>query len=147
MLPNAFIGQPAEPTDGELAAALGPAKKLWDQLLATLGREHSLTTREWHSYSRKAGWALRVKREDRNILYMSPCRGRFFVSVALGDKAVQAALESGLPAPVLGIIKESKRYAEGTGVRIEIEGPGDLPVISKLTAIKLDTKAKAPRSR
>jgi len=147
MRPNAFIDKTAEPTDDELAAALGPAKKLWDELLAMLEREHSLTAHEWHSYSRQAGWALRVKRNERNILYTSPCRGCFVVSLALGDKAVQAALESGLPARALRIIKESKRYAEGTGVRIEIEGAEDLPVISKLTSIKLQTGAKPPRSR
>ena len=59
MLPNAFIGKSHPPTDAELADALGPARELWDQLLASLARQHKLTVREWNSYSPKAGWSLR----------------------------------------------------------------------------------------
>ena len=55
MLPNAFIGKPKQPTAAELTAALGPARALWDQLLAGLAGEHNLTVQEWNSYSRKAG--------------------------------------------------------------------------------------------
>lgn len=138
MLPNAFIGKSQKPTDGELAEALGHAKALWDQLLAELADELHLSTQEWHSYSRKAGWSLRLKHKERNILYCSPCQGRFFVSFALGDKAVQAALKSGLPPSAVKVIKEAKRYAEGTGVRIEVKKAKDVEVVKKLAAIKLD---------
>lgn len=137
MLPNAFIGKSQKPTDAELAAALGTAKVLWDQLLGGLADEHNLTVREWNSYSRKAGWSLRLKHKDRNILYLAPCQGCFFVSFALGDKAVQAARQSGLPQSVIKIINEAKRYPEGTAVRIEIKKAKDIGTITKLAGIKL----------
>jgi len=137
MLPNAFIGKPQKPTDAELAAALGTAKALWDRLLAGLADEHSLTVQEWNSYSRKAGWSLRLKLKERNILYLAPCQGCFFVSFALGDKAVQAARQSGLPQSVVKIINEAKRYAEGTAVRIEIKNAKDIETVTKLAGIKL----------
>jgi len=38
--------------------------------------------------------------------------GMLFVSFALGDKAVQAARQSGLPQSVIKIIDEAKRYVE-----------------------------------
>jgi len=137
MLPNAFIGKPQKPTDAELAAALGTAKALWDQLLASLANEHNLTVQEWNSYSRKAGWSLRLKLKERNILYLAPCQGCFFASFALGDKAVQAARQSGLPQSVVKIINEAKRYAEGTAVRIEIKNAKDIETVTKLAGIKL----------
>ena len=137
MLPNAFIDKPKKPTAAELTAALGPARALWDQLLARLADEHNLTVQEWNSYSRKAGWSLRLKRKDRNILYLTPCEGCFFVSFALGDKAVEAARQSGLPQSVIKIINEAKRYAEGTGVRLEIKKPKDIGMVEQLAAIKL----------
>ena len=137
MLPNAFIDKPKKPTTAELTAALGPAKALWDQLLAGLADELNLTVQEWNSYSRKAGWSLRLKHKDRNILYLSPCEGCFFVSFALGDKAVQAARQSGLPQSVIKIINEAKRYAEGTGVRLEIKEAKDIGTITRLAGIKL----------
>jgi hypothetical protein len=137
MLPNAFIGKPQKPTDAELAAALGPAKVLWDQSLAGLADEHNLTVQEWNSYSRKAGWSLRLKHKDRNIVYLSPREGCFFVSFALGDKAVAAARQSGLPQSVIKTINEAKRYAEGTAVRIEIKQAKDIEIVKQLAAIKL----------
>jgi hypothetical protein len=138
MLPNAFIDKPEKPTDQELAGELGPAKARWDQLLADLEEEHNIVTQEWNSYSRKAGWSLRLKRGKRTILYLSPCRGYFRASFALGDKAVQAARQSRLPEQVIKMINEAKRYAEGTGVRIDVNGAKDLALVKKLAALKLE---------
>ena len=137
MPPNAFIGKSHPPTDAELAEALGPAKALWDQLLASLAAEHKLTVQEWNSYSPKAGWSLRLKNKDRNILYLSPCKGEFRAAFALGDKAVAAARQSDLPPGVIKIISEAKRYAEGTAVRFVTVKAKDIPSIVKLAGIKL----------
>ena len=137
MLPNAFIGKTQPPTDAELSAALGPAKALWDQLLARLAGEHKLTTQEWNSYSPKAGWSLRLKSKGRNIVYLGPCKGAFRTAFALGDKAVAAARQSDLHPGVIKIINEAKRYAEGTAVRLEIKKAKDIETVTKLAGIKL----------
>jgi hypothetical protein len=138
LMPNAFIGKRETPTDDDLAAELGrSAQGLWDRLLAGLADRHNIVTREWNSYSPKAGWSLRLKRDKRTILYLSPCRGCFRASFALGGKAVEAARASGLPPSVIRIIDSAKRYAEGTGVRIDVNGPADIAVVEKLAAIKL----------
>jgi hypothetical protein len=71
MSANAFIGKAEEPTEAELAAALGPAKAIWDQLIDDLAEECGIGDQEWNSYSRKAGCSLRLKREQRNIVYES----------------------------------------------------------------------------
>jgi len=34
-------------------------------------------------------------------------------------------------------IDESKRYPEGTGIRLEVKRPGDIAVLKNLAAIKL----------
>lgn len=137
-LPNAFIGKPGKPRDDDLAAELGrSAKALWDRLLAGLTEQRHIAIQEWHSYSPKAGWSLRLKRDKRTILYLSPCHGCFRASFALGGKAVEAARASGLPQPVIRIIDSARRYAEGTGVRIDVNGPADIAVVLKLAAIKL----------
>lgn len=138
MQTNAFIGKPEQPTDRELAAALGPTKALWGQLLIKLAKECHISAHEWKSYSRKAGWSLKVKREQRTILYLSPSRGGFMASFALGDKALQAARQSKLPQRVVKIIDGAKRYAEGTAVRIDVNRAEDLEVIKKLAKAKLE---------
>jgi hypothetical protein len=129
--PNAFIGKPEKPTDAELAAALGPTQALWDQLLADLALDP-----EWNSYSPKAGWALRLKRGKRNIVYLSPCQGRFVASFVLGGKAVEAAHQGGLPPALIRILDEAKRYPEGKVLRIRVTKPTDVAIVSKLAALK-----------
>jgi hypothetical protein len=136
--PNAFIGRPGPPTDEELSEELGTVKALWDQLLADLAAEYNITIREWNSYSRKAGWSLRLKREKRAILYLSPCRSCFRASFALSDKAVAAARVSSLPQRVIQMIHQSRRYAEGTAVRVDVKGVKDTAVVKKLAVIKLE---------
>src|SRR5512144_2740772 len=101
---NAFVNKPDKPADEELTAALGAAKALWDELLNELAGEPDLVTNEWHSYSRRAGWSLRVRHKDRNIVYLSPEKGTFVAAFAMGGKAIEAARKSGLPPRALEII-------------------------------------------
>jgi hypothetical protein len=71
-------------------------------------------------------------------LYLSPYSGCFQASIVLGDKAIASARKAGLPPEVNRLIKEAKRYAEGTGIRLEVKDSADIEVVLKLTAIKLD---------
>jgi hypothetical protein len=137
MIANAFIGKPTRPGDDEVSAELGSAKTLWEQLLTDLALEHEIKTAEWYSYSPKAGWSLRLRREKRTILYLSPGKGCFMVSFALGDRAVQAARQSRLPRRVIRIINEARRYAEGTAVRIDVTKPEDIDVVKQLADLKI----------
>ena len=113
-------------------------KPLWDRLLIELAEQYQLVDRGWHSYSRKAGWSMRLKRGERNIVYLSPGRGCFLASFALGDKAVQTARAARLPKSVLAIIDEAKRYAEGTAVRLSVATARDLAAVKKLVGVKLE---------
>ncbi len=137
MLENAFVGKAKKPTEDELGAALGPAKALWDQLVGALAQEYGVDVPEWNSYSPKAGWSLRLKHKDRNIVYLAPSKGGFMASFALGDKAVKAARKAGLPERVIKVIDEAKRYAEGTAVRLGVKSSRDIAIVKKLAAIKL----------
>jgi len=135
---NAFVGKAEKPTNQELAAALGPAKTLWDQLVASLTDEFKLDGQEWSSYSLKAGWSLRLQRKKRNIVYLAPCGGCFRAALVLGDKALQAARRSKLPQRVVRMLAEAKRYPEGTAVRLDVAGPKDLEVIRELVKAKIE---------
>jgi Protein of unknown function (DUF3788) len=137
MTPNAFIGKTEAPTDVGLSAALGSAKPVWDQLIADLAAQQNVAIQEWNCYSLKAGWSLRLKRGKRTIVWLAPCEGSFRVSFILGDKAVLAARQSGLSARVLRLIDQAERYPEGTGIRLDIKGPKDIPTVKKLAVIKL----------
>jgi Protein of unknown function (DUF3788) len=138
LVPNAFIGRAERPTDADLAGALGATKPLWDGLIADMADRHDVAMQEWKRSSHKTGWALLLKRAKRTILWMAPCEGSFRVSFILGERAVLAARQSGLSARLRKIIDEAPKYPEGTGVRLQIKGPKDMPAVRKLAVAKLE---------
>jgi len=135
---NAFAGQAKKPADAALASALGESHALWQELVTDLKRDLKLDAAEWHSSSVKLGWSLRLQLKKRNIVYLGPRSGYFLAAFALGDRAVAAARKCKLPARVLKIINEAKRYAEGTAVRIEVRRAEDAAVVKTLARIKLE---------
>ena len=134
---NAFLGKTVEPTDQNLATALGPAKEAWDKLLADLAQEHGVSVLEWKCYSPKTGWSLRVMRKKRTIVWLSPALDSFTVLFILGDKAVQAARQAKLPKRIITVIDDAPKYPEGTGVRLQVKTAGCLEILMKLAAIKV----------
>jgi hypothetical protein len=136
MKPNAFIGQTRTPTEQQLAEALGPAKIAWDELLAGTAKEQGLTP-EWKFYSVKMGWALRLKRKERNIVHLGPCRDSFQVLLIFGDKAMTAMRAMKLSQRIRKLLAKAPRYPEGTGIRLEIKKPKDIEMVKQLAAIKL----------
>lgn len=137
MSANAFIGKTEAPSTNELAAALGPAKPVWDQLLAELDQELGVNVHEWNSYSPKAGWSLRLKRKARTIVWLGPREGSFIAAFILGGKAVQAAHATKLPPRIAKAIKEAPKYPEGTGLRLPMKTSNDIAAVKTLAAIKL----------
>lgn len=136
-IPNAFIGRKDQPSPTELEAALGSTAVLWNELVAWLADDQGLATREWRSFSPKYGWSLRMSLNKRNIVYLSPCEDCFRVGFVFGDRAVKAALQSGLPKKVADALRAARKYAEGTGLTLIVKRSSDLPAIRKLTQIKL----------
>jgi hypothetical protein len=137
MSTNAFVGKKEEPIDADLTEALGPVKPAWDQFLADLAQEHGVNIHEWKSYSPKTGWALRVKRKARTIVWLSPSEGSFSVLFILGNKAMRAAQQVKFPQRVVKVMNDAPKYPEGTGVRLNVKSSKDLGTLNKLAALKL----------
>lgn len=134
---NPFAGKPKAPTRAELGAVLGKTAPLWERAHDELRAELGLEGEEWNAFSKNSGWTLRMKRADRNIVYLVPRRGFFLASFALGAGAVKAAKASGLPSEALAILDSARRYAEGTAVAIPVRRVRDLDVVKKVAAAKL----------
>lgn len=135
MKPNAFVGHKNQPTTKELATALGPTYKLWQDLIEDL----HLPDEEWKTYPHfpKAGWSLKLKQKKRTIVYLGPREGSFQVAFVLGDKALAVARTAKLPKRIVGLLAEAKKYPEGNAVQIDVTKPTDLRGVKKLAAIKM----------
>lgn len=135
---NAFAGQKEPPTQRAVESALGPSYGLWKQLVTELKQELNLDGEEWNSSGLKYGWALRLQLKKRNIVYLGPRAGSFMAAFIFGDKAIAAVRKSELPAQLLRTVAKTKRYGEGTPVRIDVRGPADLSVVKILASIKVE---------
>lgn len=135
---NAFIGKSTQPSDVEVAAALGPTAKLWNDFIQWMADEEGITGQEWKGVVvKKYGWSLRLKQKSRNIVYMGPGSGCFMVSFVLSDNALKAAKEAHLPKVVADALAAAPRYPEGNGLRLQVRRASDLPPIRKIAAIKI----------
>ena len=135
---NAFAGQAQQPTQKAVEEALGQSYALWKKIISDLKNELKLDGEEWNSSGHKYGWSLRLQLKKRNIVYLGPRTGSFMAAFVLGDKAVAVARKSELPAYVLDMIAEAKRYAEGTPVRIEVSKPKHVELVKILAKIKVE---------
>ena len=135
---NAFIGKPEQPTDADLAAALGGAKPVWDRLVSALMTDCPELVPEWKFYSLKMGWAFRLQHKKRNIIHFGPCTGSFQVLLILGDRAVRALRDTTMPERVRKLLATAPKYPEGTGVRFLQVTERDVPAIRKLAKIKIE---------
>jgi hypothetical protein len=134
---SAFADKSSPPQAVELEATLGSAFAAWNLLRDLIADRFAPVSEEWGFTSRTTGWGLRLKREKRVILYLTPGEGHFLASFALGEKAVTAARASDLPGPVLEVIDRAPQYAEGRGVRLKVQNAQDVQNVAALAAIKM----------
>ena len=134
---SVFEDKSHPPRDPEVAAVLGRAGPLWRDLQAELAKHIAPLSHHWGFTSRSTGWGLRLKHGERTLLYLTPCRGHFLASTALGEKAVVAARAAHLPAALLAAIEGAPLYAEGRGVRLDVSDAAGVKDVLALVAIKL----------
>jgi len=126
------------PTEDALAAALGESKALWDDIKKQVESACGKYNNEWKYYSKKAGWSFVVRSGKRTILYLIPQDKYFKVNFVLGDKAVAAAQEIGLPESIVALIMEATPYAEGRSFMFDICSFDDVDSVRKLISIKAE---------
>ena len=133
---SAFADKAYQPTDKDLRFVLGKAYTAWVRLIELVSDRIVPISKVWGFTSASTGWGLRLKRNDRVILYMTPREDHFLVSFALGEKAVVAARGRNLPKSVMKAIESAPKYAEGRGVRIEPRQVRQVSALATLAKIK-----------
>ncbi len=135
---SAFTDKAQPPSDESLGEALGKSYRAWTRLVEALSEDLGPISLEWGFTSASTGWGLRIRVKKRVIVYLAPKRGFFLVSFALGERAVKAANEAGLPQSVLDVIDAAPRYAEGRGVRFEVRNLNQVRALGRLARIKFE---------
>jgi hypothetical protein len=134
---SVFDERSRRPSREELTEALGGSAGLWDELIAHVRDVYAPVTEVWSFAGARFGWSLRLKRNDRILLYMTPQTQVFQLGCVLGEKAAAAAREQGVSERVLALLEEAPRYAEGRGIRMPVSTAADLDAARVLAALKM----------
>ena len=134
---SAFEKKDSPPGPRDLARALGPAARHWSALISHVTSEYPPLAQHWHHAGPGFGWSLRLRREERIVLYLIPRQGSFLAGVVLGEKAVKAAQTTRTHRDLLAIIEAAPRYAEGRGIRVAVFTAKHVRTIQRLLALKM----------
>jgi hypothetical protein len=135
---SAFANKNHQPTVDDLRLVLGKSYGAWTRIIELVTERIAPISKVWGFTSAGTGWGLRLKRKDRIILYLTPRKGNFLVSFALGEKAVAAAHAQKLLPSLLKAIDAAPRYAEGRGIRLEVRHVREVRALATLAEIKND---------
>ena len=137
MVEPVFPDKSCPPKDADLARVLGRTKKQWDDI-AEAAAALPEAKPEWKHYGKKSGWVFVIRGKRTNLMYMIPHDKYFGASFAFGEKAMQAALESDLPAAIIEMVRAAKKYPEGRAVRLQVKSAAEAKAAKKLLAIKIE---------
>lgn len=133
-------GNTAAPTDAEVIATLGPAKDVWNAIVAEVAERYAPLECEWRPSKSDFGRMCLLKCRKRTLAYLTPGADAVTVAIVLGKRAVEAALKSHVPARIKTAIKEARAYAEGSGIRFAVGAMEEIPIVLDLIRLKTASK-------
>jgi hypothetical protein len=131
-----FTDKSRRPDAEALDRALGKKAGLWKDIERELSSALSDLNIEWKHYGAKSGWIMKLLWKKRNLFFLTPGGGRFRVAFVFGDKAVETIAAGGFAETLIEELRAARKYAEGRGLRIEVESKAEVRTIAALAKIK-----------
>ena len=136
---SAFDDIALMPDNGMVAAALGGAALIWDELRAHVEDNYPSVTGQWKHYGKAAGWSYKLISKKRNLLFFVPQTDGFRLRIVLGEKACACAeTDHELPDEIKAAIRAATPYAEGRSVDMDIDRREQLETVNRLLKIKVE---------
>lgn len=130
-----FLDPSNQPSDDELAAAVGKDFKIVTTALDRLRIDHR-TISHSYKFSKTSGWYLTFDKGKQRLCYLFPKRGDFLLKIVFNDKGVAALAHADLGSPVEKKLRHAKKYAEGTLLEFTAAGI-TAKVLTELLRIKV----------
>jgi hypothetical protein len=137
MSASVFDDKTTKPDEMALLKAIGKRAVHWKKIKGNLEKDYGELIEDWKYYGQKTGWLLKVLRKKRNLFFFIPLKGIFRIAFVFGEKAVCAVESSDLPETIKQELKNTRKYAEGRGLRIDVKSAKDVENIRKLVEIKV----------
>lgn len=132
-----FSDKAVLPSDQAVVAKLDLSYKYWSQIKEYVLERYLDGICEWNFPGKKYGWSFRIKDKRRAIIYFLPRDNYFKVAFVFGQKATDIILNSDISESIKNELAQARKYAEGRGIRIEVNDGSKIFDIKKLVDIKL----------
>ncbi len=132
-----FMDKERRPTEVDLITTLEGTHKIWTSLRDFVLEKYPAAVEEWNYPGKKYGWSFRIKDKKRAIIYLLPLKGYFKAAFVFGQKATDKIMASGVSEEVKAELQNARVYAEGRGIRVDVNDEGKIADIKKLIEIKL----------
>jgi hypothetical protein len=132
-----FTDKTVKPSDDDLKKALGKNYKFWHELFSFTLQKYPEASFDWHFSGQKFGWGFRISDKKRVLVYLLP-RDQFFkIAFVFGEKAFEEICNSSISEHIITELKNTKKYAEGRGIRIDVTDGSLMDDFKKLIEIKI----------
>ncbi len=126
------------PTEENFKKVLKGSYPAYRELIKFIEENFGTLKPDWKFYSPKYGWTLKTFLKKRNLFFISPQDGKFAIAFVFGSKAVEKVNESNIDDHIKEELNNARKYAEGQGVRLEVEDDSILEDLKKLVEIKIN---------
>ncbi|MFZ4549986.1 MAG: DUF3788 family protein, partial [Bacteroidales bacterium] len=130
-----FMNKDSFPDEAEISESLGRTFEIWKALMDFIHLKYPNFIDEW-SYS-TYGWSFRIKDKKRAIIYFLPRDNYFKVAFVFGQKAIDTVMQSHVSTGIKTELSSARVYAEGRGIRIDVNDGFIKGDIEELIIIKL----------
>lgn len=136
MSENVFMEKELQPDEAQIKEKLRSTYPLLLEIRDFVKKNIGETKEEWKYYGAKYGWTMKTFLKKRNLFFLGFRAGYFRLSFVFGDKAVAVVQESDVSGELKKELSEARKYAEGTGLLIEVKDDTYITDIKKLIEIK-----------
>jgi hypothetical protein len=120
-----FDQKEVTPDESKLKKALGELYSAYKEVLElTEAYDH-----EWKYYGKKYGWQLKVTREGKALLYLTPLEKSFRIGFGVRENERERLVNSSLPPKTKEDLATAKKYPEGYPLRLEIKSKTDMKIV------------------
>lgn len=137
---GAFTDKARQPTDAEIAAAIGDKMPLWEALIRHLRETYAVQEDVKFLYGQKYGWARRFRVKSQALTALFPAEGSFAAQANLSEAAIARAQQEGLGENALRAISRAQPYPEGRWLFVTVESEADLRDAQRLIAWRAQEK-------
>ncbi len=134
---SVFSNKEIVPGDQDLAIALKETHHLWNSIRDYVQKMAPDSAEEWKYSGKKFGWSFRISDKKRVIVYLLPREAYFKVAFVFGQKATDAIMDSTIRDAIKKELQAAKAYAEGRGIRIDVQEETILEDVKHLITVKL----------